>query len=1006
MSIRARLPFRTPRLKFLLFTAALFAVLLCFAPHATWAQATGGSVRGRVADPDDAVIPGAIITLTPAKGKPLTTTSQGDGSYLIVNVPPGTYTVTAGEKGFASFQQAGVVVSLTAPTRLNIKLAIQTEEETVTVTTTATQLSTDPDSNSSQIVLKGKDLDALSDDPDELQNELTALAGPSAGPNGGQIYVDGFTGGQLPPKSSIREIRINQNPFSAQYDRLGFGRVEIFTKPGTDSLHGQINVVGNDKAFNTINPIPNENSGATVTQPPYHTIYFQGNISGPLTKTSSYNFSLNQRNIQDNGIIADASIYSNPATPTVLCNPGDPTCTSSTFNAAISQPQTRTDLSSRIDLQMGAHNTVTVRYQFNNNSATNAGVGNLTFATRASNTTSQENTIQVSDTQSLLGDRLVNETRFEFQRDNSTSTPQNSSVALSVPGAFNGGGTGSGPSSSYQNHYELQNYTSLAAGKNFVRLGGRLRVNSSNVVNTAGANGISLSFDCVTAVVNGNACPTSAGQTAPSTYASGKVSTFSYTNIVNPSVQATVADLGVYAEDDWKALPNLTISYGGRYETQSAINDHHDFAPRVAIAYGVGHGKTPPKTVLRAGYGFFYDRFGVGNVLTTAQENGVNQLGYSARYPTTTTCSYNNLSGCMASASAQTPGTYSIDPGLKASLTMIFGGTLEQSMSKYATLTMTYINARGVHQDFSSNVAYPHTGTPAAGTTLPNTDVYISEGIFKQAQLITQVNLHGYKNISLSSYYVLNSVKGDTSGTGSFPTQPYHITNDYGRTGYDVRQRLFLFGSVPLPSHIQLSPLLQVSSGNPYNVTLGTDLYGDNIANDRPEFATSSSTNVKSNNCGSFDLNTTLGETPIPINYCTGPASFVFNLRIAKAFGFGPQTGARARRNGGQGGQGGPPPAVGGGGPGGGGGGGGRGGGGGGAPGGGGGGMSTGRKYSLTFAAQTFNLFNVVNRANPQATLTSPKFGQYQQLSSAGTFGGGGSSDSVRRILINATFTF
>jgi len=104
--------------------------------------------------------------------------------------------------------------------------------------------------------MKGKDIEALSDDPDELQSELESLAGPSAGPNGGQIYIDGFTGGQLPPKSSIREIRVNQNPFSAQYDTLGYGRIQILTKPGTDRLHGQIFITGNDSAFNTRIPLP------------------------------------------------------------------------------------------------------------------------------------------------------------------------------------------------------------------------------------------------------------------------------------------------------------------------------------------------------------------------------------------------------------------------------------------------------------------------------------------------------------------------------------------------------------------------------------------------------------------------------------------------------------------------------------------------------------------------------------------------------------------------------
>ena len=103
-------------------------------------------------------------------------------------------------------------------------------------------------------MISGKELEALPDDPDELQSDLEALAGPSAGPNGGQMYIDGFTAGQLPPKSSIREIRINQNPFSAEYDQLGYGRIEIFTKPGTDKLHGQLFADGNDSSFNSPNP--------------------------------------------------------------------------------------------------------------------------------------------------------------------------------------------------------------------------------------------------------------------------------------------------------------------------------------------------------------------------------------------------------------------------------------------------------------------------------------------------------------------------------------------------------------------------------------------------------------------------------------------------------------------------------------------------------------------------------------------------------------------------------
>src|SRR6202022_4203624 len=147
-------------------------------------------------------------------------------------------------------------------------MVLEVQQEKVLVQESTSQLDVNPANNANTIVLQGKDLDALSDDPDELQSELQALAGPSAGPNGGQIYIDGFTAGQLPPKGSIREIRINQNPFSSEYDKLGYGRIEIFTKPGTDKLHGQFSLLGNSSTFNSRNPFEIPQNGAAL--PGYH----------------------------------------------------------------------------------------------------------------------------------------------------------------------------------------------------------------------------------------------------------------------------------------------------------------------------------------------------------------------------------------------------------------------------------------------------------------------------------------------------------------------------------------------------------------------------------------------------------------------------------------------------------------------------------------------------------------------------------------------------------------
>ncbi len=331
-------------------------------------QAGKTRVHGVVTDPDGALIPGASVTLTPSSGPAVTVTSGSDGSYSAV-VAPGTYTVLVTMPGFASFTAPGVAIAATGGMTLNAKLQIGVQSQVVTVEANSVQLSVDPDSNQSAVVLQGKDLDALSDDPDELSDELTALAGPSAGPNGGQIYVDGFTGGQLPPKSSIREIRINQNPFSAEYDQLGYGRVEVFTKPGTDKMHGNFQINGNASQFNSGNPL------ATGYQPPYHTLFMFGNLTGPLNKEASYNIGGSYRQIQTDEF-TNTSILAATAGSTTLCAPGDATCVETPYQVSTYFPQTRGDINPRLDLALGAKNVLTARYHYVNNSATNDGINN------------------------------------------------------------------------------------------------------------------------------------------------------------------------------------------------------------------------------------------------------------------------------------------------------------------------------------------------------------------------------------------------------------------------------------------------------------------------------------------------------------------------------------------------------------------------------------------------------------------------------------------------------
>jgi carboxypeptidase family protein len=333
---------------------SVFVLALLFALTApVFAQTGTGTLRGQVTDPSGAVIANSQVTVSGPAVRSRSVQSDPNGNYEIGNLPPGKYTVKAAAHGFAPFLTENVEVGA-RPTQFNISLEILVEKEKVEVQDETPQLQVSPSNNASAIVLSGKDLESLPDDPDELQQDLQALAGPSAGPNGGQIYIDGFTAGQLPPKSSIREIRINQNPFSAEYDKLGYGRIEIFTKPGTDKFHGQVAVEGNSSAFNSKNPFVSE-------EPPYYSTMYMGNIGGPINKQASFFLDFQRRNINELAVVNTPALDVN-LNPFLL-------------SETVANPRTRTNLGPRLDYQVSKNNTLTARYQFFQDTQDNAGVG-------------------------------------------------------------------------------------------------------------------------------------------------------------------------------------------------------------------------------------------------------------------------------------------------------------------------------------------------------------------------------------------------------------------------------------------------------------------------------------------------------------------------------------------------------------------------------------------------------------------------------------------------------
>jgi len=975
-------------------------------------QAGSGILRGQVTDPSGAAIAKANVVMTPAaiSSTPITTQTDGQGLYEFKGLAAGQYSLTVVAQGFAVYENDNVVITTDQPLRLNVPMTIEVEQEKMQVSDTVPTVDVNPANNAGAIVISGKELEALPDDPDELLTDLQALAGPSAGPNGGQLYIDGFTAGQLPPKASIREIRINQNPFSSEFDKLGYGRIEIFTKPGTDKFHGQFYVSGNDSAFNSPNPFAGQEPGYESTQ-------YSGNISGPISKKASFFVNAERRNINDLAAVNAIDPIS------LILSP-----------AAVPTPRRRTNISPRLDYQLTKNNTLTARYQYFRNTQTNDGVGGFSLSSQANNSESTEHTLQISDTQ-IFGAKIVNETRFQYLRETSSQSPLSANPAVNVPGAFNGGGSGGGTGTDHQNHYELQDYTSVIHSNHTIKFGGRLRVLRDVNSSTAGFNG-TFSFSSLNAPSDPNCtppgnpvpCPISYQSAVQQLQSSGSATAtqlqitacavngvFAY---CNPNATVTTLDGGFYAQDDWRIRSNITLSLGLRFETQNDIHDHGDWAPRLGIAWGVGGRSAPPKVVIRGGLGIFYDRFQSGQILQAERLNGVTEQQYIINNPTCFTETTSAVKGeanqpfnpsMIPSCGTATSGTsaiYQISPRLRAPGTLQSAVSVERQLTKAATLSVTYLNSRGFDQLLSINANAPDLITllrpnPSAG----NIYQYVSEGNFKQNQLIVNTNVKVGSKIQLFGFYTLNYANSDTSGVSGFASNSYNISQDYGRASFDTRNRLIVGGSFAFRFALRLSPFMIVNSGSPFNITVPTDPNG--VFNLRPVFnstttcpnpgTVSGTTNpIYCTPLGTFqDVLPSASGKSVPINYGTGPAHATLNLRLTKTFGFGPKLKSSAGNQ--VPGQGGPP-----------GGGGGRGGGPRGGPlfGGGGGPMAmssaSDRRYNLTLGVSVRNVFNKVNVANPSGILGSQFFDSPNGIQ-GGPFSNGSAN---RRIDLQATFSF
>ena len=932
---------------------ALLLVALVFSVAAT---AQTAALHGQVQDPSGAVVPGAAIWLT-GGAKPMQARSGADGQYAFHALAAGTYSITVTAKGFARLAIPTVTVKAGEAKELNLPLAIAVEQQDVEVNGQNQGVSIESDHNANAMVIKGSDIDALSDDPTELQNELQALAGPAAGPNGGQIYIDGFEGGQIPPKSAILEIRVNQNPFSAEYDRIGYGRIEIITKPGTEKFQGSIYSFGNDSALNTGNPL--------VTQQPSYDVYsYSGNVSGPITKTSSFFFNAFTISRQNSNIV-DAL---NPAT------------LNSNINTAFPAPSNFFVINPRIDFQLTKNNFMTIRDSFYRSSSQGNGVGTLNLPAQASSTLSHNNELEIGDTW-VVNPHLLLEPHFLWRHLGSDTTPTFPTPTVTVQGAFTNGGASSSITRDHEDILMLQTYGTATMGAHTLRFGGRARSYRDVNFATSGANG-NYFFSSI------------AG------YQSGTPSLYSQTVINNPTANALLFDGSLFMQDDWRVNQRLLLGLGMRYEGQNYIHDHADWAPRLALAWTPAHpGKTPPKTVIRAGYGWFFNRFilpsafngGTPYVIQAIHDNLINQRSYTVANPTFFDPNAAQPASVLTSTGTSVPTYHSIDRHFHAALDMQAGIGVDHQFGKHVTSNVTYLYTQGVHQYFTNNVTAPSFDETDYTITGPMPATYDYEfqsgGVYRQNQLIFSAGLQ-LKKLTLSGNYTLNEAKSDTQGVTSFPSVAQDPGFDYGRASFGIRHRLFLLESYSAPHGIVFASLLEAQSGTPYNLTIGNDLTGSNQFNARPAYGTCGDTGVVATQYGCLDTDPAGKIEPVvPYGAGLGPANVVYHVRISKVVGIGPRLKTEGKgltftpgqgSVGGRGiGSGGPSIRL---------------------------DAAAPRRFNLTLAAGINNVFNIVNWGTPNGVLLSPLFNKTQSLA-GGNYSGGGVPGN-RSVYLQSSLSF
>ncbi len=904
------------------------------------AQVTSSTqVKGRVMDSTGSILLGVQIKVYRADKvvKEGTTAATGD---FEIPLEAGEYKLELTAPDFEKYTEVVNVTPGMGPLSITMLLAQITQN--VEVNTDRNEISIDPDSSLNTTVLDKEFIETLPDDEDELATYLQQIAGSRGGTGGGGNFViDGFGGGRVPPKDQIQEIRINNNPFSSEFSGVGYGRVEIITKPGTGDYRGNLNFEFRDESLNARNPF-------SPTRPPSQMRNFNSNFSGPIIR-NKLTLNLNARHLDNE----------NSDTIRAILPGGEQ------LSQAVVIPNQNRRLEGRSQLALTANNTMYMNFNLLKTDATNQGVGNFNLESRASERHNRSTDLQFREV-AILTKSTVHEVRFAYSHDRAQTTPKTTAIAINVLDSFFGGGS---QNRSWNNNrdtefgnllmYSGKKWTLKTGFQSMYRI--RHSLSENNFVGT-------FTFSSLNCRIPNPVDPKD--DPCAGAYSAGRPTTFSRTQ-GDPRLDVNQFEYGTFFQSDWKMTQKFNLSLGARYEGQTNISDHNNIDPRMGFAYQLA--KT---AALRGGAGVFHQRFDENTVEQLLRLDGTRQEQIVIRYPTfclDLTCL--NFSGMGTS---NTPPSLRVRaPELVTPYNINTSLSLEKSLPKGLGLTFSWDVTRGVHLYRSRNLNAPLPGAPLnparPGTFLPpdptkgNINQLESTGtsLSNNYTIGFRQQIRNKWNLNLFGNYTLGNNNSDTDNAFNTPADNYNLRGEWGRSGQDTRHRFFTGTNFRLPWGVNVNTNVNWSSSRPYNITTGLDNNGDTVLNDRPE-------GVKRNSGkgpGLFNMNlgfqkTVVLKSPekptIPANNGANPFASSFAEPQRGGGGgfpggggdFGGQRGnfPGGQRGGGQRGQGGRGPD--------------------------GGGFNQQRGPSVTFRIQVQNVLNNQQLNSYSGVMTSPFFGK------------------------------